>query len=62
MDEKSTNGASVVEAGVYKSKRACGNIKVMQKNSLSYNFVSSSIKKASKRIDIKYLKIFNSYA
>ena len=46
MDEKYTNGASVVEAGVYKSKRACGNIKVMQKNSLSYNFVSLSIEKA----------------
>ena len=61
MDKKYTNKASLVDAGVYKPKKASENTKVMQNNSSSYNFVNLSIKKASNKIDKNNLKIFNSY-
>ena len=61
MDKKYTNEASLVDAGVYKPKKASVNTKVMQNNSSSYNFVSLSTKKALNKVDINNLKIFNSY-
>ena len=59
MDKKYTNEASLVDAGVYKPKKASENTKVMQNNSSSYNFVNLSIKKASNKIDRKALNMFD---
>ena len=62
MDKSSRNEASLIDAGVNKSERDLENIKIMQNNSSSYNFVSLSINHVSNEVDRNSLKIFNSYA
>ena len=61
MDKKSTNEASLIDAGLNNSKRARVDTEILQNNNTSHNFVNLSIKKASNKVDRNNLKIFNNY-
>ena len=61
MDKKSTNEASLIDAGLNNSKRARVDTAILQNNSTSHSFVNLSIKKASNKVDRNNLKIFNNY-